>query len=128
MSSAAPSWVVQLVNELVNWYEREETSNPLSYPSTTCEARILESPGRPEGKRLARSLVPTCQLPAHLAPVDRAIATMPDGMRTAVIHRHLGTIDSWQRETQLSRATYYKQLDAAYWYITGVVNAELDRR
>jgi hypothetical protein len=104
------------------WYERHQSNNPLSYPSKTTVARAGE--GR---SGVARSIVPTQMLPAHLATVDRALGIMPEDMRVALLCRHLADYPRYHRETGNSRSTYYNQADSGYWFIAGVVNTDIER-
>lgn len=124
MSLSAPQIIVSLVNDLIDWYEHQDSQNPLWYPSNTAESRAGQG-GR--GTGLARSIVPLQQLPARLAPVDRALNLMPEEFSCALAHRHLGTYATYSLETNLSRSTWEKRCDAGYWYISGVVQAHLDR-
>lgn len=121
----APSFIVALVNDLISFYEVEESANCLGYPSKSVEARVLESPG--VGTSVARSRVPMRQLPPRLWPVERAINMMPDDMRLALVCRHLKDYPRFASETGMQKSTFYALCDQAYWLITGVVNAELDK-
>ena len=121
---SAPDFIVSLVSELVIWYETEDTNNPLGYPSKSPEARAMVGGG---SRAPAGPLIPLRQLPARLAPVERAMNQMPDDMRLALVYRHSGEFKDFEQATGASRATWYKLCDAGYWMITGVVHAHLDR-
>ena len=115
----APKRIVQLVNELVCWYETHDSRNPLSYPSATAEARAGYG-----GAKAAQAIVPLVQMPARLAVIDRALNQMPEEMQLAVLCRHLADYQTYQQETGNSRSTYYNQADSGYWYMAGVTNTD----
>lgn len=113
-----PKRAVWLLNGLVDWYERAGGANPLWYPSSTVETRIGQG-GAPQG--VSRSKVPTRQMPRELAVTERALRDMPSDLRTAVLHRHLGTYADYRREVGLSRSAWEQRCSAGYWFVLGVV-------
>lgn len=118
MRVSAPAKIVRLVNELIIWYETEDSSNPLGYPAHTCENRIgMASGGKPG------AAVPHHMMPRALVPVSRAINTMPCPLRTALLHRHLDGYNEYRNETGLGKAIFYKRCDQAYWFIAGCLSS-----
>lgn len=115
----APKHVIQFVNELICWYETADSRNPLSYPSCSAEAKMgLVRAG------IAKSIVPLLNVPRHLKPVDKAFKDMEEGLRVAVLCRHLADYQIYRLWTGESRSTFYKRVDAGYWFIAGVLYAD----
>ena len=120
---SAPKFIVGLVNELFIWYERTTVSNPLWYPDKSPEVRAMQ--GR---SGVAKAIVPEVSIPRHLVPIDREISQMDDAMWVALYCRHVTDYDDYRKITGNSMPTWYKYCDAGYWYLTGAVNTEIDRK
>lgn len=124
---SAPAWVVRLVDEWVAWHESEVGgSDPLGYPALTAEARLLRSPGRTEG--VVGSRVPLRGLPPRLALVERAIASMPEDMRVALLYRHTDGLGAYQEASRRTKAAFYSLSGDAYWFLAGRVSEMQESR